>query len=331
MNGIIVVDKPPDMTSAQVVTHVKRILKVKKVGHTGTLDPVATGVLVCCINKATRLARFLTYGKKRYEGVMRLGIRTDTQDLTGRVVSTEPDLGVTDRDMRKVFLSFLEVKHQTAPAYSALKHHGVPLYRLARHGTFVQKPPRRISIYGLEVLDISLPDVRFDVCCSAGTYVRTLCADIGDALGCGAHLTELCRTESGRFGLDEAVSLNTLDRLAASSKISNHIIPMSVALRGMPGISAGDQLLKKIQHGHPVTQEEVAAVRLRRTCPWIKVTDTQGNLVAVISSSKKNGVYPYACVFPLSIENPKSSIINHQSKRGGFESGFSSRGKKDVD
>jgi len=152
MNGIIVVDKQPDMTSAQVVTQVKRILSVKKVGHTGTLDPFATGVLVCCINKATRLAQFLVYGKKRYEGVMRLGIRTDTQDLTGRVLSTESDLKVTDRDVHSVLFSFLEVRHQNPPAYSALKHNGVPLYKLARQGTFVQKPPRRISIYGLCLL-----------------------------------------------------------------------------------------------------------------------------------------------------------------------------------
>lgn len=297
MNGIIVVDKPPDMTSARVITRVKRILKVKKVGHTGTLDPFATGVLVCCINKATRLARFLMYGKKRYEGVMKLGIRTDTQDLTGRVVSTESDLKVTQQDIRRAFHRFLEVNHQSPPAYSALKHHGVPLYKLARRGIFVQKPPRPISIYGLEVLDISLPDVRFEVSCSAGTYVRTLCADIGDALGCGAHLTRLCRTESGQFGLEEAVSLTALEGFAESARISNHIIPMSVALRGMPGISANDELVQKIQRGHLVTKEELGPVRLRRSCPWIKVTDSQSNLIAVMSSSKRNGVYQYACVF----------------------------------
>ncbi len=298
MNGIIVVDKPPDMTSAQVVTQVKRILSVKKVGHTGTLDPFATGVLVCCINKATRLAQFLVYGKKRYEGVMRLGIRTDTQDFTGRVLSTESDLKVTDRDVHSALFSFLEVRHQNPPAYSALKHNGVPLYKLARQGTFVQKPPRRISIYGLEALDISLPHIRFEVCCSAGTYVRTLCADIGDTLGCGAHLTELCRIESGGFTLSEAISLNDLEMLNATGEISNHIIPMSVALRGIPGFSADDELVQKIQHGHPMTQDEIASDRLRRTCPWIKVTDTNGNLIAVMSSNKKNGVYPYACVFP---------------------------------
>ena len=296
MNGIIVLDKPPDMTSAHVVAQVKRILKAKKVGHTGTLDPFATGVLVCCINKATRLARFLTYGKKRYIGTMRLGIRTDTQDLTGQVVSTEPELTVTDREVHRVFHGFLEVQHQNPPAYSALKHNGVPLYRLARRGTFIQKPARRIHIYELQVLEISLPDVRFEVCCSAGTYVRTMCSDIGDALGCGAHLTGLCRTESGRFSLDEAISLNALERLAAAGEISNCIIPMSVALRGMPCVSADHELVQRIQHGHRVTQKEVTA-EVEEACPWIKVTDSQGNLVAVMNSTVSNGVYPYACVF----------------------------------
>jgi tRNA pseudouridine55 synthase len=296
MNGIIVLNKPPDMTSAQVVARVKRILKAKKAGHTGTLDPFATGVLVCCINKATRLAQFLTHGKKRYIGTMRLGIRTDTQDFTGRVVSTEPELPMTDQEVHGAFRGFLDIQHQNPPAYSALKHNGVPLYRLARRGTFIQKPARRIYIYGLQVLEISLPDIRFEVCCSAGTYVRTMCADIGDALGCGAHLTELCRTESGGFSLDEAIALDVLERLAGTGKISSCIIPMSVALRGMPHVSADDELVQKIQHGHQVTREEVTA-EAEETCPWIKVTDSQGDLVAVMNSTVSNGVYPYACVF----------------------------------
>jgi tRNA pseudouridine55 synthase len=123
-----------------------------------------------------------------------------------------------------------------------------------------------------------------------------MCADIGDALGCGAHLTGLCRTESGGFSLDEAIALNALERLAGTGKISSCIIPMSVALRGMPHVSADDELVQKIQHGHQVTQEEVTA-EAEETCPWIKVTDSQGNLVAVMNSTMSNGVYPYACVF----------------------------------
>lgn len=297
MNGIIVLDKPAGMTSAQVVARVKRILKAKKVGHTGTLDPFATGVLVCCINKATRLARFLTEGKKRYIGTMRLGIRTDTQDLTGEVVSTEPELTVKMQEVHGTFREFMDMKHQTPPAYSALKHNGVPLYRLARRGTFIQKPPRRIHIYGLRVLEVNLPDVRFEVCCSAGTYVRTMCADIGDALGCGAHLTELCRTETGMFSLDEAISLDALERLAAMGKTSDCIVPMSLALRGIPCVSADTEVVEKIQRGHGMTQKEVTA-EAEKASPWIKVTDNQGNLVAVVSATMRNGVYPYACVFP---------------------------------
>jgi len=167
---------------------------------------------------------------------------------------------------------------------------------LARQGTVVQKPARPISIYGLEVVDVNLPDVRFEVCCSSGTYVRTMCADIGDALGCGAHLMELCRTETGGFSLEEAVSLEALAKVAARGGISKHVIPMSVALRGMPGISGDDDLVQKIQLGRPVTEREVLPAA-EEDWPWIKVTDNAGNLVAVMHSNKKNGVYPYACVF----------------------------------
>lgn len=296
MNGIIVIDKPEGLTSAQVVARVKKMSKAKKAGHTGTLDPFATGVLVCCINKATRLAQFLVYGQKRYKGVMRLGIRTETQDFTGRVVSREPDLTVTSDDVRQAFRGFVGVTYQNPPAYSALKHHGVPLYKLARQGTVVQKPARPISIYALEVVDISLPDVRFEVCCSGGTYVRTLCADIGEVLGCGAHLTELCRTETGGFSLEEALSLEALAAVAARGEISKHVIPMNVALRDMPCISGDDDFVQKIQLGRPVTEREVTPAP-EGAWPWIKVTDHTGNLVAVIHSNKKNGVYPYACVF----------------------------------
>jgi tRNA pseudouridine55 synthase len=178
-----------------------------------------------------------------------------------------------------------------------LKHQGVPLYKLARKGTVVQKPARPISIHSLEVIDISLPDVRFEVCCSGGTYVRTICADIGEVLGCGAHLTELCRTETGGFSLEETVSLEALEEVAARGEILKHVVPMNVALRDMPCISGDDDLVQKIQTGRPVTEGEVTSVA-EEAWPWIKVTDNAGNLVAVMLSNKKNGVFPYACVFP---------------------------------
>jgi tRNA pseudouridine55 synthase len=297
MNGIIVIDKPDGLTSAQVVAQVKKILGAKKVGHTGTLDPFATGVLVCCVNKATRLAQFLMHGKKRYAGVMRLGIRTDTQDFTGRVISEEPYMTVTSNEVREAFRRFLGQITQKPPAYSALKHGGVPLYKLARQGTMVEKPARKVSIYALEVQDIRLPHVHFEMCCGSGTYVRTACADIGEVLGCGAHLTALCRTETGGFSLEEAVSLRTLAEAAGKGDVSKHILPMNVALRDMPCISADDDLVQKIQLGRPVTDREVVPIA-EKAWPWIKVTDNAGNLVAVMHSNREHGVFPYACVFP---------------------------------
>ncbi|MDY6837667.1 MAG: tRNA pseudouridine(55) synthase TruB [Thermodesulfobacteriota bacterium] len=296
MNGIVIVDKPAAMTSAQVVARVKALLKAEKVGHTGTLDPFATGVLVCCINQATRLAQFLTPGRKCYEAVMRLGIRTDTQDLTGQVISKDPDVSVAHHKVRSVFRDFLKIKEQVPPAFSALKHQGVPLYKLARRGAFVKKPARPISIYELKVLDIDLPHVHFTVSCSQGTYVRTLCADMGDALGCGAHLVQLRRTESGGFSLKEAVSLSTLKEMALVGNISDCITPMSLALRAIPEVHAGPKLAQRIRWGQPITRPDLGQHDVATR--WIRVTDPQGDLIAVLSTNKKNGVYPYVCVFP---------------------------------
>jgi len=297
MNGIVVVDKPAEMTSAQVVAEVKTVLGARKVGHTGTLDPFATGVLVCCVNQATRLAQFLTRGKKCYQAVMRLGIRTDTHDFTGQVLSREASLAVTHSEVLSAFKRFSEVREQAPPAFSALKHHGMPLYKLARRGTLVQKPSRPIFIYKLVVHDIDLPDVRFEVRCSEGTYVRTLCADIGDALGCGAHLTGLRRTESGGFTLGEAVSLNTMKALSVEKETSKFVIPMREALRGIPEIQARRALAQKIRQGQPVTRMALGPLD-DGAAQWIKVTDTDRHLIAVLDSKEKNGVLPYKCVFP---------------------------------
>ncbi len=297
VSGIVVVDKPLDITSAQVVSKVKSVLRAKKAGHTGTLDPFATGVLVCCVNEATRLARFLTRGQKCYQAVMRLGIRTDTHDLTGRVLSEEASLTVTHHKVRSAFERFSRIKEQVPPAFSALKHRGVPLYKLARQGTFIQKPSRRISIYSLVVHDIDLPYIRFEVRCSEGTYVRTLCADIGDALGCGAHLVQLRRTENGDFTLEEAISLNTMKELSAEGKVSKYIIPMGQALRGISEVRAPRALVQRIRHGQPLTKAELGPHQ-DGTSEWIKVTDRGKELIAVMDSREKNGILPYLCVFP---------------------------------
>jgi tRNA pseudouridine55 synthase len=297
MNGIVVVDKPAGWTSAHVVAKVKRTLKATKVGHTGTLDPFATGVLICCVDKATRLARLLSQGRKAYEAVMRLGVRTDTQDLTGHVVSKGSTLDITEKQIKTVFEQFLKVEEQVPPAFSALKHQGKPLYTLARKGVFVEKPARPIVIYHLEIRDIDLPFIRFDVVCSAGTYIRTLSADLGDALGCGAHLVSLCRTETGGFTLAETISVATLERLAASGQASSCILPMHEALKGIPEIRAGQHLAQKIRYGKPLTESEIGPVAASNAS-WIKVTDADRDLIAILELNKKDGILPYMCVFP---------------------------------
>jgi tRNA pseudouridine55 synthase len=297
MNGIVAVDKPAGWTSAHVVAKVKRALKATKVGHTGTLDPFATGVLICCVGRATRLAQLLAKGRKSYEAVMRLGVRTDTQDFTGRVVSKASVMEITDSQIKSVFQRFMKVEEQVPPAFSALKHRGEPLYKLARKGIFVEKPARRIVIHHLKILDIDLPFIRFEVICSAGTYIRTLSADLGEALGCGAHLVSLCRTETGGFTLAETISLSTLERLGALGQASSCVLPMNEALKGIPEIKAGQALAQKIRYGKPITDSELGPVDTKHAS-WIKITDADRDLIAVLESNKKDGILPYMCVFP---------------------------------
>ena len=183
IDGILVVDKPAGISSAGVVARIKSVLKVRKAGHAGTLDPFATGVMICCINRATKLSRFFLHSRKRYEALLRLGRETDTQDSTGTVTAEADPGGIEVTELHAVFDRFKGRQKQSPPAYSALKHKGVPLYKLARRGAAVQKPPREIMVSELSIQETALPNVRFTVTCSAGTYVRTLAADIGRALG----------------------------------------------------------------------------------------------------------------------------------------------------
>ena len=300
LNGILVIDKPGDITSARVVAIVKKSLQAKKVGHTGTLDPFAEGVLVCCVNQATRLARFLLRGPKKYVAVLELGVTTDTQDATGTVISTRPvDCGA--EAVKKIMQSFEGPGRQLPPVYSALKHRGVALYRLARQGRPIQKPARQIEIYRLSILEIALPRVRFEVVCSAGTYIRTLCADIGETLGCGAHLSALKRTASSGFGIEQAIALGDLPAVAQENRLTGRMIPMADALPDLPVVTAGASLVTKIRHGQPVFIKELMDVRDPDSGPLagrqIKIVDYRGQLVAILNRSPANERLGYDCVF----------------------------------
>jgi tRNA pseudouridine55 synthase len=297
LNGIVVVDKPAGISSAGVVARVKAILGAKKVGHAGTLDPFATGVLICCLNRATRLSRFLLQGDKRYEAELVLGIATDTQDATGAVVRREAVDHIREAHVRETAARFVGSITQKPPVYSALKHRGTPLYKLARRGMAVEKPARSIQIRRLEIHEVNLPSVRFGVTCSAGTYVRTLCDDMGRELGCGGHLKKLRRTASCGFSIEDAVGLEKLAEYRNLGRLEEPVIPMNAALPFIPAAVADDATVRKVQNGVSLSLADFA-VRPRLSGAGVfKVVDAGGRLIAVLEKSPTADSYNYCCVF----------------------------------
>jgi tRNA pseudouridine55 synthase len=288
-SGILLIDKPAGMTSAKVVAIVKRLTGVKKVGHTGTLDPLATGLMICCLNQATKLARFFLEGEKTYEAVLCLGARTDTQDVTGEILDRQDTSHVTETGVEKTIHAFIGTRQQQPPAYSALKHRGKPLYQWARQGKPVAKPPRTVVISSIEIQKIMLPEVYFSVTCSAGTYIRTLCADAGDSLGCGGHLTALRRTASCGYDITQSVDLEQLKILADTNAWQTRMISPVEALPDMPAIQVDDPLGDKIKYGQPLGPPDGIRIETEN----VKMIDADDNLLAIIDRK-----YRYCCVFP---------------------------------
>jgi len=210
VDGVLLLDKEPRMTSHDAVAMVRRALGIKKVGHCGTLDPLATGLLLITIGRGTKIQDLLMSEDKEYVGTMHLGETTDSQDADGEVTETRSVPELTDAQIREAFEGFQGDFYQTPPMVSAIKKDGVPLYKLARQGKQVEREPRLVHIYGYEILKVSLPDIEFRVSCSKGFYVRTYAHDIGEKLGCGAHLQSLRRTKSGRFSVDNAATIEHL-------------------------------------------------------------------------------------------------------------------------
>lgn len=213
MDGILVVDKPQGMTSHDVVDFIRKRFGLKKVGHAGTLDPMATGVLVVLIGSFTKSSNSFLNDDKEYEAAFTLGARSDTGDAWGRITVIEKDINFEREDIEIVFKKFLGHIEQIPPMYSAVKVGGEKLYNLARKGIDIKRDPRKVFIKKLEIFEVALPEVRFKVTCSKGTYVRQLCADIGEDLGCGAYMSYLRRTRSGNFEINEAVGLDELKRI----------------------------------------------------------------------------------------------------------------------
>jgi tRNA pseudouridine55 synthase len=288
----VVVDKPAGLSSAQTLARVKRLFKANKAGYAGTLDPFATGVMVCCLGQATRLSGFFLGGEKTYSGVMVLGVETDTQDATGRVIGSRPAADVDRAAIHAVMARFTGVIHQVPPSYSALKHQGVPLYRLARRGQPVVKAARPVEVIALKAAAIRLPEIDFTVTCTAGTYVRTLCHDIGRELGCGGHLKALRRLACSGFTIEEAATIDELTRMAAAGTLDRKRIGMADALRGMPTFCTDAKLALRIRHGQDISARDLPGAR---TGP-VKMVDGAGRLLAVLNLTA-DGRVGYQCVF----------------------------------
>lgn len=249
MNGFVIIDKPAGRTSHDVVRDVKRILGAKKVGHTGTLDPLATGVLPVCVNEGTKLAQFFSLDGKEYRATMLLGVTTDTYDVEGKIVA-EAKPQVSGEDIRRALASLVGVREQAPPPYSAVKHRGKPLYKWARQGINVSLPPRLIEIYQLSLEEVALPYVTFSLACSKGTYIRSLCREIGVMLGCGACLAALRRTRCGSYSEKDAIALGGLEEKEKKEFLSAHLISLAEALPDLPAMQVDRLLADKIRHGY---------------------------------------------------------------------------------
>ena len=257
MDGFIVIDKPCGITSHDVVAAVRRILGQKKVGHTGTLDPFATGVLPVAVGEGTKAIPYLDESSKEYLATMLLGVATDTQDSTGQVLSEREWRHLTVSEVTAVISSFVGRSVQIPPMFSAIKQNGVPLYRLARKGQEVVREAREIVITALAVREIDLPRVTFAITCSRGTYVRTLAHDIGSRLGCGAHLTELRRIRSGPFELAKAVGLQDLALLAEQGSADTVMVSPLQALNHLCSLPLAQSGCEKVCHGVAPSTEDI--------------------------------------------------------------------------
>jgi len=248
-DSIVNLFKPVGPTSFDMVCSVRKILGVKKAGHIGTLDPAAEGVLPICLNRSTRIIQFLSPLQKTYRATLELGSETDTQDATGRKISTKDPSLVNETKIKQVFQTFLGEKDQIPPMYSAKKKNGIPLYKLARNGINIARDPVKVTIYSIDFIKKEKNQVLFEVRCSAGTYIRTLSHDIGKKLGCYAHMVRLTRTKVGLFGLGRTLTLEELKVAYEEGSLPEKLLPLEEALNFLPAIRVKEEYLESVSHG----------------------------------------------------------------------------------
>ena len=286
-SGIINVYKEKGFTSFDVVAKLRGILRTKKIGHTGTLDPDAEGVLPVCIGRATKVCDILTDKDKVYEAMMLLGVETDTQDTSGAVLSEKP-VEVSEEEVKKAILSFVGDYAQVPPMYSALKVNGKKLYELAREGKSVERKARNVQIFSIEILEVNLPRVRMSVHCSKGTYIRTLCHDIGTMLGCGGCMEKLLRTKVGVFELKDTLKLSEIDELAKAGAVEEKIISVDELFEDYVKVWTKQTFDVVVHNGNRV-EKRMFTEKLPLNTERLRVYDSKNEFIGIYEFSKERG------------------------------------------
>lgn len=288
LNGIINVYKEPGFTSHDVVAKMRGICKQKKIGHTGTLDPGAVGVLPVCLGTGTKLCDMLTDKDKEYVTELLLGVVTDTQDVTGTVLETH-EVTCSPREAEEAIMSFLGVYNQVPPMYSALKVNGKKLYELARAGKEVERDARRVEILDLEILEMALPVVKIRVGCSKGTYIRTLCADIGEKLGCGGTMKSLERTKVGGFLVGQALTLAQIEQVRDEKGLESILFPVESAFEGTLRLQVLPGFDKMLLNGNAICPEWILGDGVCLENAWVRMCTSQGKFLGVYVYSAEKG------------------------------------------
>ena len=257
VNGILLLDKPPGLTSNAALQAAKRVFQASKAGHTGSLDPIATGLLPLCFGEATKVSSFFLNADKYYKSVFTLGAATDTGDSEGRILSTCADVTISDEMIESALDEFRGEIEQVPPMYSAVKFQGQPLYKLARQGIEVERKPRQVTIYELSFMRRDEVSVEISLHCSSGFYVRSLAHELGQRLGCGAYVSSLRRTGVGQFSIDDAVSLQSLQQETDLQVMDSLLIAMDVGLQHLPGVRLSDDAAYYLCRGQPVKAAHV--------------------------------------------------------------------------
>ncbi|MCH5266113.1 MAG: tRNA pseudouridine(55) synthase TruB [Lachnospiraceae bacterium] len=301
MNGIINVYKEKGFTSHDVVAKLRGILHMKKIGHTGTLDPDAVGVLPVCVGKATKVCELLTDRDKTYVAEVRLGVTTDTLDLSGEILTEQP-VQVTEEQLQEILPEFTGSIQQIPPMYSAIKINGKKLYELARQGQEVERKPRQVTIHELSLRQMNLAEQEFtmEVTCSKGTYIRSLCADIGERLGCGAAMKSLIRTRVGQFTAEQAMTLSEIEAFCRENEPEKLLLPIDAVFDGLARCQAGEKAMRFLENGNRMAAR-LCQYQAEKKAPengeQVRMYGADGSFYAIYRYNRQDGMYHIVKMF----------------------------------